>query len=581
MTERLHNNGSNPLTQVFKQLRSTFLSVGLFSFFINLLMLTGPLYMLQLHDRVLASGSQHTLIMLTIVAVGLILSSALLEFVRSRILVRIGSRLDASLSDQLFSSQLRQHLRQRDRGQTQPLRDLELVRTFLASNGLISFFDAPWTPIFLAITFLFHPLLGLVALSGALVLFTLAVISEFATRSLLHKASQDSSAAHTFAEHTLRNAEVIEAMGMLPALQARWRNSHQAAVVAQAKSGDRGGLLTACAKFTRPVLQIAILGTGAYLALQQAITPGVMIAAAIIMGRALAPVEGAISHWRSFVLARSALARLKYFLAKDSLSDNTLALPRPEGAVSVERLIAAAPGLSKPMLKGISFTLEPGESLGIIGPSASGKSTLARLLIGVWAPMAGHVRLDGADIAKWNHESLGPFLGYLPQDVELFDGTIADNIARFGNADPEKIVRAARRTGVHEMILRLPQGYDTAIGQHGVTLSGGQCQRIGLARALYDDPAFVVLDEPNANLDGEGEEALCRAVADLKASGTTIVVIAHRPSVLVGMDKLLVLRNGHMERFGPREEVMPQFTKAVPNSSPQSVNAPKSQVVSP
>ncbi|WP_299619845.1 type I secretion system permease/ATPase [Pelagibius sp.] len=560
----MSNKNNNPLGQALKQVRATFLSVGFFSFFINLLMLTGPLYMLQIYDRVLSSGSQHTLIMLTVVAVGMILTSALLELVRSRVLVRIGSRLDSSLSNQLFAGLLRQRLRQSESGQAQPLRDLETLRSFLTGNGLISFFDAPWTPLFLAIVFLFHPLLGLVALSGAVILFALAVISEFATRRPLQDASQDSAAAHGFTENTLRNAEVIEAMGMLPALQARWRSRHQGALAAQAKASDRGGLLTASAKFIRPVLQVAILGTGAYLALQQIITPGVMIAASIIMGRALAPVEGAIGHWRSFVLARGARVRLKDFLAKQPLPGSALPLPRPKGAVSVERLVAAPPGLDKPVLKGISFALDAGESLGIIGPSAAGKSTLARLLIGIWAPAAGHVRLDGADIAEWNHEQLGPFLGYLPQDVELFDGTIADNIARFGNANPEKVVRAAERANVHEMILRLPHGYDTVIGQGGAALSGGQRQRVGLARALYDDPAFIVLDEPNSNLDGEGEDALRRAVADLKASGTTVVVIAHRPSVLAGMDKLLVLRNGLIEQFGPREEVMPKVTKAVP-----------------
>ena len=566
--------GENPVTQTLKAVRANFLSVGFFSFFINLLMLTGPLYMLQVYDRVLTSGSQYTLIMLTVVAVGMILTSALLELVRSRVLVRIGSRLDASLSDRLFAGLLRQRLRQHDDGASQPLRDLESLRGFLTGNGLVSFFDAPWTPLFLAIVFLLHPLLGLVALCGAMILFVLALISEFATRTPLRDASRDSAAAHGFTESTLRNAEVIEAMGMLPALQRRWQERHQAALAAQAQASDRGGLLTAAAKFVRPVLQVAILGTGAYLALQQIITPGVMIAASIIMGRALAPVEGAIGQWRGFVLARAAHARLKDFTAKDQTPESALPLPRPKGAIAVERLVAAAPGLDKPVLKGISFALEPGDSLGIIGPSAAGKSTLARLLIGVWSPSAGHVRLDGADIGAWDHVLLGPALGYLPQDVELFDGSIAENIARFGPTNPEKIVRAAERANVHEMILRLPLGYDTVIGQGGAALSGGQRQRIGLARALYDDPAFIVLDEPNSNLDGDGEEALRKALADLKESGTTLVVIAHRPSVLAGMDKLLVLRDGLIEQFGRREDVMPKVTRAVPPGSRAKPAAP-------
>jgi len=559
---------SNEILAALVSCRRGFVSIGAFSAVINLLMLAPALYMLQVYDRVLSSGSRHTLIMLTVVAIGMILTSALLEFVRARILVRIGSRLDSSLSDTLFGGLLRRRLRQTADGEVQPLRDLESLRGFLTGNGLISFFDAPWTPLFLAIIFLLHPLLGLVALGGAVILFTLAVISELTTRGPLREASADSAAAHSFTENTLRNAEVIEAMGMLPALRQRWRQRHQAALAAQAQASDRGGMLTAAAKFVRPALQVAILGTGAYLALQQIITPGVMIAASIIMGRALAPVEGAIGHWRGFILARSAHGRLKGFLAKEKQPEECLPLPRPKGALAVERLVAAPPGLDKPVIKGISFALSPGESLGVIGPSAAGKSTLARLLIGVWAPAAGHVRLDGADISDWDHVLLGPALGYLPQDVELFDGTVAENIARFGEADPEKIVRAAQRANVHEMILRLPQGYDTVIGQGGAALSGGQRQRIGLARALYGEPAFIVLDEPNSNLDGDGEEALRKAVAELKAGGTTLVVIAHRPSVLAGMDKLLVLRDGLIEQFGPREEVMPKVTKAVPKAAP-------------
>lgn len=579
MSKAAGNTIENPLQEALKKVNKTFFSVGFFSFFINLLMLTGPLYMLQVYDRVLTSGSQYTLIMLTVVAVGMILTSALLELVRSRILVRIGSRLDGFLSEKLFAGLLRQRLRKADEAEAQPLRDLENLRGFLTGNGLISFFDAPWTPLFLAIVFLLHPLLGLVALSGAIILFALALISELATRTPLQEASRDSAAAHGFTESTLRNAEVIEAMGMLPALQQRWQQRHQAALAAQAKASDRGGLLTAAAKFVRPVLQVAILGTGAYLALQQIITPGVMIAASIIMGRALAPVEGAIGQWRGFVLARAAHARLKDFTAKDQPPENALPLPRPKGAIAVERLVAAAPGLDKPVLKGISFALEPGESLGIIGPSAAGKSTLARLLIGVWYPSADHVRLDGADIGDWNHVELGPSLGYLPQDVELFDGSVADNIARFGPSQPDKIVRAAERANVHDMILRLPQGYDTMIGQGGAALSGGQRQRIGLARALYDDPALVVLDEPNANLDGDGEEALRKAVTELKTLGTTLVVIAHRPSVLAGMDKLLILRDGLIDQFGPREEIMPKVTKAVPRAPQQSATQPAAKAV--
>ncbi|MGD1877678.1 MAG: type I secretion system permease/ATPase [Kiloniellaceae bacterium] len=578
MTGKAKNAPESALAEAFRDVRTAFGSIAAFSFFINLLMLTGPLYMMQVYDRVLTSGSPHTLAMLTVVAVGMIMTSALLELVRSRIFVRIGSRLDRRLNARRFEGLLRQRLQQAEGAEVQPLRDLETLRGFLTGNGLISFFDAPWTPLFLAIIFVLHPLLGLVALTGGVVLFALAVLSELATRGPLRDASRESSAAHGFTDNTLRNAEVIEAMGMLPGLQRRWLVRHQSALAAQAKASDRGGMLTAGAKFVRPVLQVAILGTGAYLALQQAISPGVMIAASIIMGRALAPVEGAIGNWRGFIMARNAKGRLSAFFDKDEAPSPGLPLPRPKGAISVERLVAAPPGLSKPVLKGISFALEAGESLGIIGPSAAGKSTLARLLVGVWAPAAGNVRLDGADISDWNHIELGPSLGYLPQDVELFAGTVADNIARFAEPDPEAIVRAAQHAGVHEMILHLPDGYDSLIGNGGAALSGGQRQRIGLARALYGDPALVVLDEPNSNLVGEGEEALRRAGLHLKKRGATVGVVAHRPSVLGGLDKVLVLRDGLIEHFGPSAEVLPKVTRAV--AKPQA-GGPAPQAGSP
>ncbi|WP_340117784.1 type I secretion system permease/ATPase [Pelagibius sp. 7325] len=578
MTDKPAKGPENPLSEAFQDVRAAFGSVGLFSFFINLLMLTGPLYMMQVYDRVLTSGSSHTLVMLTVVAVGMILTSALLELVRARVFVRIGSRLDRRLNGRLFEGMLRRHLQHSESVEPQPLRDLETLRGFLTGNGLLSFFDAPWTPLFLAIIFVLHPYLGLVSLAGAVVLFALAVLSELATRGPLREAGRDSAAAHGFTENTLRNAEVIEAMGMLPGLQRRWLARHQAALAAQAKASDRGGILTAGAKFVRPVLQVAILGTGAYLALQQEITPGVMIAASIMMGRALAPVEGAIGNWRSFVLARAARTRLKSFLEDDRRPAPSMPLPRPKGTIAVEKLVAAPPGVTKPVLKGISFGLEAGEGLGIIGPSAAGKSTLARLLVGIWAPASGAVRLDGADVSEWNHVELGPHLGYLPQDVELFDGTVAENIARFAEPDPRAVVEAAQRAGVHEMILHLGEGYDTRIGLGGAALSGGQRQRIGLARALYGNPALVVLDEPNANLDSEGEEALRRAVKAMKAQGTTVVLIAHRPAILGSMDKLLVLRDGLIEHFGATPEVLPKVTRAVPKPPKPAKGAPAAEV---
>ncbi|MEM9878912.1 MAG: type I secretion system permease/ATPase [Pseudomonadota bacterium] len=552
----------SPLQQVLASAKRIFGSVGLFSFCINLLMLVGPLYMLQIYDRVLSSGSLPTLVYLTLVAVGLIFTSALLELVRARVLVRLGLYFEDHLQDTLFSGLFAARQHGADRS-AQPLKDMDVLRTFLTGPGLITFFDAPWAPVFLAIIFVFHPVLGLIALGGALMLFTLAFVSEAMTRDLLLEASGANSAATRFTESALRNVEVVTALGMLPGLKQRWLRQHSKGLAAQAKASDRAGSLTAAAKFIRPCLQIAMLGSGAYLALLEHITPGVMIASSIIMGRALAPVEGAINSWRNFVLARAGFGRLSDFLALSEQDEKPLQLPAPVGQLTAEKLIAAPPGASDPVIKGISFGLEAGKCLGIIGPSAAGKSTLARLLVGVWQPSKGAVRLDGADISHWDPIALGPHLGYLPQDVELFDGTVADNICRFGEADAQAVIDAARAADVHDLILRLEKGYDTQIGAGGQALSGGQRQRIGLARALYGAPQLVVLDEPNSNLDSDGEEALRQALIGLKKRGATAIVIAHRPSVLSVVDVLMVLRGGMIEHFGPRTEVLPKVTRAV------------------
>ena len=545
--------------------RGAFLAVGLFSFFHNGLMLTVPLYMLQIYDRVLTSRSEETLVMLTVVAAGMLATAGLLELARSRVLVRIGMRFDARLNAEAFAALHRVRLAGGRNMGERPIRDLETVRNLLAGTGLIAFFDAPWTPIFIAVIFLFHPYLGFVALGGAILLFLLAVFNEVLTRGPLKAAVRENAAGHNFAETSLRNADVIEAMGMLPSLHRRWLDRHQEALALQAKAADRAGNITAIAKFSRQALQISMLGLGAYLAIQQIITPGVMIAASIILSRALAPVELAINGWRGFVTARAAHKRLKEAIAATAPDREEMPLPKPEGGISVERLFAAPPGVRKPFLKNVTFQLQPGEVLGIIGPSAAGKSTLARLLVGVWRPLSGHVRLDGADVSDWDHVALGPHIGYLPQDVELFDGTIADNIARFDEPDPDLIVAAARQAGVHELILKLPDGYDTAIGEGGAILSGGQRQRIALARALYGDPVLVVLDEPNANLDSEGDLALRNAVADLKAAGKTVIIVSHRINVLVTADSLMVLRDGEVAKFGPRAEVLSSLTKSAPS----------------
>jgi PrtD family type I secretion system ABC transporter len=543
------------LDQALIDSRGVFTSVGLFSFFINALMLTVPFYMLQVYDRVLVSRSEDTLLMLTIVAAGLLLMLGILELVRSKVLVRVGARLDNRLAKSLISAMLTKRLSGQG-GQNQPIRDLDALRVFLTGPGLLCFFDAPWTPFFILLIFVFHPLLGFIALTGAVILFFLAIMSELVTRRPQKMASEMSIAANEFADSSLRNAEVIQGMGMLPGLLHRWHTRHEAALAFQAIASDRAGGISSIAKFIRQFLQVAILAVGAYLAIKQIITPGVMIVASIVMARALAPIEMAISTWRGFISARSAYGRLKVLLSQTDDPQETMTLPKPVGALSLEGVFAIPPGGKKPVIKGVSFSLDAGEVLAIIGPSASGKSTLARLLVGIWTPTAGHVRLDGADVSRWDHEALGPHIGYVPQDVELFDGTVSENIARFNEPDAERVVAAARKSGVHEMVLRLPEGYDTRIGEVGSVLSGGQRQRIALARALYGAPSFIVLDEPNSNMDGEGEEALRTTLGELKHAGKTVVVIAHRPSIIQAADKVLVLREGQVEQFGMTAEVM-------------------------
>ena len=552
----------NALTSALGASRRTFTVVGLFSFCINLLMLTVPIYMLQIYDRVLTSRSVDSLIMLSVLAVGLLILNGSLEFVRARVLVRVGARLDNVLNEKVFSAILRHRLQGEDL-RSQPIRDLDSIRSFLTGPALLAFFDAPWTPFFLALIFIFHPLLGFVATGGAILLFCLALLNELTTRKPLGQASHETMRASGFAESTLRNAEAIEAMGMGPALQKRWLQRHLSGLALQAKASDRAGLVTAVVKVCRPMLQIAMLATGAYLAIQQIITPGVMIAASIILGRALAPVEVAVNGWRGFVGVRGAHRRLRETLADLEEERQPMKLPAPRGTLAVEISSAGPPGVAKPVLRKVAFGLALGEALGVIGPSAAGKSTLARLLVGVWRARSGCVRLDGADIADWEAAELGPYIGYLPQDVELFEGSVAENIARFSDGDPALVVAAAKRAGVHETILRLPEGYDTLIGDGLGVLSGGQRQRIGLARALFGDPALIVLDEPNSNLDADGEAALRSAILELKQLGKTIVIISHRPNVLGVVDKVLLLREGRVEEFGPAAEVLGRLRRPV------------------
>ena len=543
-------------------LRRIFLVCGGFSFFINMLVLMPSLYMLQVYDRVLTSRNETTLWMLTILVLGLYALMAAVEWVRSRLLVRAGAMFDAKMNERVYHTAFEANLKGAGGNAGQAITDLTNVRQFVTGNGLFVFFDAPWFPIYLFVMFLLHPVLGWLSVVGAIVLLGLAIANELATRGPLAQANTAMVQSANEATNNLRNAEVIEAMGMLSNLRQRWYERYQKVIALQSIASDRASSITATTKFVRISLQSLALGVGALLAIEGQVTPGVMIMGSILMGRALAPVELLIGTWKQFLAARSAFERLEQMLKAFPKRDPGMPLPAPKGHLIVENVVAAAPNTQLAILKGISFTLEPGEVLGIIGPTASGKSTLARLLVGVWPAASGKVRLDGADIYAWNKQQLGDYVGYLPQDIELFSGTIAENIARFGEIDSDKVIDAAQQAGVHEMILRFPKGYDTPIGTGGSFLSGGQRQRIALARALYGGPSFIVLDEPNSNLDDSGEAALVQAVLAQKDAGRTLVIITHRTSILSAVDKLLLMRDGTVQAFGPRQQVLDAIARA-------------------
>jgi len=539
--------------RVLAGLRPYLLFAGLFSFAMNLLLLAPPLYMLQVFDRVLTSRSGETLAVLTIAVALALITMAALDVVRAYLLAALGAALDRRLGPEVLDGLLTDAGRLGGRDHANALRDVHCLRSFFSGSGILALFDAPWLPIFLAVIALFHPLMGLMALCGALLMLGLAFLNERTTRQPLERAQGEGRKAARFIDTSVRNADVVNALGMLGAVTRRWTDFNEAAIAEQARATRCGAALSALTKFARQFIQSAMLALGAWIVLDQQVTAGVMIAATILLGRALAPVEQLVAGWRALVEARAAWKRLAALLDKPRSGEPT-SLPAPQGQVAVENLVFGVRGMPRPIIRGVSFSVAAGEALGIIGPSASGKSTLARLLIGVWRPASGAVRLDGADVAAWPRAGLGPHIGYLPQDVELFPGTVARNISRLDEPDDARIVRAAQRAHVHELILRLPQGYDTELGEG--LLSPGQRQRLALARALYGDPRFVVLDEPNANLDQDGEQALLATLHALKEDGVTVVLVAHRPSLLGAVDKVLVLREGAVEAFGPRAEVL-------------------------
>ncbi|MGU3341768.1 type I secretion system permease/ATPase [Methylobacterium mesophilicum] len=553
--------------------RGAVIGLFLFSALINVLYLTGSFYMLQVYDRVLPSRSVPTLIALSALAAVLYGGQAALDFCRQRVLARMARSLDEHLSPRVFTLVTRLPLMGRGGGAgLQPLRDLDQVRSFLAGGGPLAFFDLPWMPFYLAICFLFHPLIGLAASAGALVLVLLTICTEAFTGRPVKAAALHGAARMGLAEASRRNAEVVAAMGMGGRLSARWSAVNQQHLDAHERAGDVAGGLGGASKVARMALQSGVLGLGAYLVIHGEASSGIIIAGSILSARALAPVELVIAHWKAFAGARQSWARLRELFAAMPETAEPLPLRPPASTLSVEALSVVPPGDQRLVVRDLSFALQSGSALGVIGPSASGKSSLARALVGVWRPARGSVRLDGAALDQWSPEALGRHVGYLPQDIELFDGTIGQNIARFEpDADPETIIRAAEQAGVHELIVRLLQGYDTRVGEGGMALSGGQRQRIGLARALYGDPFLVVLDEPNSNLDSEGEQALTQAIANVRARNGIAVIVAHRPSALAAVDQVLVMGGGEAKALGPKEQIMRPAAQAV---APAGMPAP-------
>jgi PrtD family type I secretion system ABC transporter len=546
-----------------KDCRRAFWSVAVFSAAVNILMLTGPLYMLQIYDRVLASRSVPTLVALTIFLIGAYAFQGAFDLIRGRLVVRIASLLDQRLGSTVHAALLRLGIHARGPGEAQqPLRDLDQIRTFLTSPGPVAIVDLPWMPVFLAICFIIHPWLGLLSLAGMAVLLVLTILTERASRGPSQQLMRDSGVRMAMAEADRRNVESVVAMGMAGATAERWSSTNGRFLAGVERAADIAGSYGSATKMVRLLLQSAILGFGAYLAIQQEITAGAMIAASIMMGRALAPIETAIANWRGFVAARQSVRRLSDVLTRLQPPPARTPLPKPERVLEVEQIAVAAPGMTRPILQDVRFALSAGEVLGVIGVSGAGKTSLMRTLAGIWPPGRGTVRLDGAALNQWEPDALGRHIGLVAQTAELFDGTVAENIARMAvKPESDAVIKAARAAGAHDMILRLPSGYDTPIGEGGIALSGGQRQRVALARALFGDPFLLLLDEPHSNLDAEGEAALTKAILAAKARRTITILIAHRPNALATCDKVLVVGNGRQLAFGPRDEVLQQAVR--------------------
>lgn len=561
---------------VLLQYRRVFGYIAFFSAVINILQLVPTIYSMSVFDRVMNSRNETTLLLLTIMALGMFFMNALIEWVRNMVMIKISAGFDRHLGERAFTAAYERALKDNVGNPAQVLSDLSTLRQFITGPGLLAMMDIPWIPLFLALAYLFHWWLGLFTTVGALLIGGLTVYNEMITRDEMAEANRLSGKAAGYVNTTLQNPEVIQAMGMLGAMQRRLLNYQFRVVQLQASASDKGARITAATKMIRAIWQATVMALGVLMVLEQQITMGMMMGVGLLFSKAMAPLETAIASWKQMGYAKASYDRLTQLLKDYPIQASKMPLPPPTGVIKVEQLVVVPPGSQQPVVNGVTMHVEKGEVLAIIGPSASGKSSLARALVGVWRAARGSVRYDGAEVAHWEREALGPYIGYLPQDIELFDGTVAENIARFGKVDSEKVIEAARHAGIHEMILHFPKGYDTVLGVGGIKMSGGQRQRIGLARAMYNDPPIVVLDEPNSNLDEAGDAALIKAIKGMKQRAVTVILVTHRPSILGVVDKLLYMKEGLQHLWGPRDQVLKALMPPAGGAPTQApANAPQ------
>ena len=572
--KKINNNSANKkaqgysdLEKALKKVRSSFISLGIYSFFLNILMLASPIYMLAVYDIVMPAKSMDTLFVVTLVILIFFVGMAVLEYVRSRIMIHVSNKLDSYLNERVFNAAFDLAAKYPGKASAQPLRDFNTIKTFLTGPAAFAFFDAPWFPIYIAIMFAFDPVYGLYGIGATVIIIILTVLNEKATKKGLEHSNAMYQKSINHFNNAVRNVEVVEAMGMRRPLFKQWNQKHFEFLKTHTEASNTASIYTNASKTFRMMSSSLMYGVGALLAINGSISPGMIIAGAVLLGRALAPISQLVSTWKSFSSARLSYKKLNDLLNEFEEPKEKISLPAPKGKVTMENVVVIPPLAEKPVLKGISLNIEAGESVAIIGPSAAGKSTIAKAAVGVWRPASGHVRIDGADISQYNKDELGEHIGYLPQDIELFEGTIAQNIARFREEDPNKIIEAAKLSGTHDLILKLPHGYETKVGPGGSSLSGGQKQRIGLARAVYGMPKIVVLDEPNSNLDDAGEYALMMALRILKQKGSTIIFITHKKNLLALADKIAVVQDGNIKLFGPKDQVIAALNQANGNKN--------------